>query len=293
MPLVEIAQPFRDNWYFDSISDGIERRLRVADDASRVHVVAERPGKAGRAVVADHFDAVLRDPGCIGAVAIGFEFEPAQVARLLEHGKPVIAIGGYSEGLPSITVDDERVARDATRHLIELGHEDVAHLAGYAISPDDFTMRTDRVRGYSEAMREAGLDERSHVVPCEFTHEAAYRAAKELLSDPARPTAVFAVADELAFAVLDAAHDLGLEVPRDVSVVGIDDHRDAAARGLTTWRQDPLVIGAATVDRLLGVTDADHLVLTCALVNRTTAGPPRPRPVAARPSLLRRLLHRG
>ena len=243
-------------------------------------------------MVADRFDEALADEDCVGAIAIGFEFKGPQVPRLTAHGKPVVVIGGWCDGLPSVTVDDERVAREATRHLLDLGHTTITHLAGYALSPDDFTMRTDRVRGYSEAMREAGLDEHSHVVPCEFTHEAAYRAAKELLSDPARPTAVFAVADELAFAVLDAAADLGLEVPGDLSVVGIDDHRDAGSRGLTTFRQDPAVVGGAAVDRLLGRTDADHQVLRCELVERATTAAPRA-PEAPRRSLLDRLLRRA
>lgn len=294
MPRVEVAVPFQDNWYFDEVCDGIASRLHAADADLVVRVTTERPGREGRARLTELLDAALAEPDCVGAVAVHFEFEPPQVERLLAHGKPVVVIGGRCAGLPSVFVDDEGVARRATQHLLSLGHVSIAHLAGYALSPDDFTMRTDRVRGYSEAMRLAGLDEHSQVKPCEFTHEAAYRAARELLTAHDRPTAVFAVADELALAVLDAAQDLGLRVPQDVSVIGIDDHRDAAARGLTTWRQDPAEAGAAAAARVLGVVEEDEQLLGSVLVQRaTTAAPPAPEGAPARVPLLSRLLRRG
>jgi DNA-binding LacI/PurR family transcriptional regulator len=293
VPRVEVAVPFQDNWYFDAVCDGIAGRLRAADPGLVVRVLTERPGREGRARVTDLLHVALADPDCVGAVAVHFEFKGEQVERLREHGKPVVVIGGRCAGLPSVFVDDEGVARLATEHLLSLGHVSITHLAGYALSPDDFTMRADRVRGYSEAMRIAGLDEHSQVKPCEFTHDAAYRAARELLSAEDRPTAVFAVADELALAVLDAAEDLGLRVPQDLSVIGVDDHRDAAARGLTTWRQSPEEAGGAAADRLLGAVDDDEQLLGSVLVRRaTTAAPPAPAGPPARPSLVSRLLRR-
>ena len=295
MPRVEVAVPFQDNWYFDVVCDGIADRMRTVGGDVGVRITTQRPGAEGRARVTELLHEALADPDCIGAIAVHFEFKPPQVERLLGHGKPVVVIGGRCAGLPSVFVDDEGVARRATQHLLALGHVSIAHLAGYALSPDDFTMRTDRVRGYSDAMRIAGLDEHSQVKPCEFTHDAAYRAARELLADPDRPTAVFAVADELAFAVLDAAQDLGLKVPEDLSVIGIDDHRDAASRGLTTWLQDPAEAGAAAADRLLGVVDEDEQLLGSVLIPRTSTAPPAiraPEGPPARRSLLSRLLSR-
>ncbi|MGT2424909.1 LacI family DNA-binding transcriptional regulator [Amnibacterium kyonggiense] len=272
MPYIQVAVPFRENWYFDEVVAGARRR--AAREGLEIEVHAEPPGRAGRAAVVERFDAALDDPGCVGAVAVHYEFDQDQVARLRRHGRTIVAVGGACDGLPSILPDDVAVAAAATRHLLDLGHRAIAHLGGYATSPDDFSMRTDRVRGYSEAMRAAGLEAHSHVVPCEFEHGAAYRAATTLLSEPDRPTAVFVVADELAFAVLDAARDLGLDVPRDVSVIGIDDHVDAAPRGLTTWRQELPAIGEAAVERVLGVTDFDRLETTLTLVARSSAAPP-------------------
>jgi DNA-binding LacI/PurR family transcriptional regulator len=272
VPSIEVAVPFRENWYFDTVCSGIEQR--AAAGGVDVHVITELPGAAGREVITERFDAALGREDGIGAVAVGFEFERPQVERLLAHGKTVVAIGGPSDGLPSIFPDDAAVGRAATQHLLDLGHRSISHLAGYALSADDFSMRSDRVRGYSEAMRDAGLEEESHVVPCEFTPEAAYRAATTMLSARDRPTAVFAVADELALSVLDAARDLGLQVPRDLSVIGIDDHVESAARGLTTWRQDARAVGVLAAERALGVAAFDREVVELTLVRRSTTAEP-------------------
>lgn len=272
MPTLVTAVPFRDNWYFDSVCAGIAERAAAA--GVEVRELTALPGSGGRAEVTAWFDEALREDGCVGAVAVGFEFEQAQAERLLEHGKPVVAIGGVDRRLPSVSPDDAAIARAATEHLLGLGHRRITHLAGYAMSPDDFPMRSDRVRGYSDAMRAAGLENQSHVVPCEFTAGAAYRAATRFLSEPDRPTAVFAVADELAFPVLDAARELGLSVPRDLSVIGIDDRPESAARGLTTWRQDPLAVGSTAAERALGLTDWDHSEVDVRLIVRTSTAPP-------------------
>ena len=272
MATLVTAVPFRDNWYFDEVFAGIADRAAAAGVSAEV--LAALPGARGRDEVTAWFDAALGGDDCIGAVAVGFEFRQPQVERLLARGKPVVAIGGVDRHLPSVSPDDAAVARAATEHLLGLGHRAITHLAGYAMSPDDFSMRADRVRGYSDAMRAAGLETQSHVVPCDFTAEAAYRAATRILSEADRPTAVFAVADELAFPVLDAARDLGLSVPRDISVIGIDDRPESAARGLTTWRQDPVAVGAAAAERAMGLADFDHHEVDLRLVLRTSTAPP-------------------
>ncbi len=272
MKTLVAAVPFRDNWYFDSVCAGIA--ARAAEVGVEARVLAVLPGAAGRAEVTAWFDEALVGDDCVGAVAVGFEFEQAQAERLLAHGKPVVAVGGVDRRLPSVSPDDAALTRAATEHLLALGHRRITHLAGCAISPDDFQMRRDRVRGYSDAMRAAGLESQSHVVPCEFTAGAAHRAATRFLSDPDRPTAVLAVADELALPVLDAARDLGLAVPRDVSVVGIDDRPESEARGLTTWRQDPRGTGASAAERALGLAEWQHAEVAFDLVERSSTAPP-------------------
>lgn len=246
------------------------------------------PGPRAHRAVAEGFAQQLRDPDCVGALSVLFDID-AEDAQLLRYDRPVVVIGGRSGGLPSVFIDDAAAAQRATEHLLALGHVRVAHLAGYVHAPDDFAMRGDRVRGYSAAMAAAGLEELSNVVPSGFDYDDARRAATRLLSGADRPTGVFAVSDEVAFAVLDAAAELGLSAPRDVSVVGIDDHEDAARRGLTTIAQRPRELGTAAAARLFGETQSDQQRQDVELVVRGSTAAPVGQEPRTRPGLLGRL----
>src|SRR5205823_326660 len=77
VPSIEVAVPFQDNWYFDAVCAGIRSGAEAAE--VDVHIFAETPGAAGRALVAERFDAALEDDGCVGAIGVGFEFQEPQV----------------------------------------------------------------------------------------------------------------------------------------------------------------------------------------------------------------------
>lgn len=290
MPYVGVAVPFTGRWYFDEVLEGAARK---ADERGiEIRVTVHPPGPAAHRDVAESFSRLLEDPTCVGAVSILFDIDTDD-AELLRSDRPVVVVGGRSGGLPSVFIDDAAAARRATEHLLSLGHTSIAHLAGYATAPDDFAMRGDRVRGYSEAMGAAGLEDTSRIVASGFGYEDAHRAALQLLSGDDRPTAVFAVTDEVAFAVLDAAAEVGLAVPRDLSVVGIDDHADAARRALTTVSQDPRALGSAAVARLIGETLHDQQRHEVDLIVRSSTGVPGGAHRPAAPGLLGRILGAG
>jgi LacI family repressor for deo operon, udp, cdd, tsx, nupC, and nupG len=273
MAIVAVAIPYAGNWYFESALRGL--RAAVAEAGHELDVFVEPPGPAARQHVAERIAAQLTDPSCIGAIAMHFRLQGAQVEQVTRSGKPIVLVGGRSDELPAVRLDDVDIARRAVRHLIDLGHREIAHLGGSVTAPDDFTIRADRVRGYSEAMNEAGLEAQATVRASAFELDEATRAATSLLSSPDRPTAVFAVVDDVAFGVLAAARTLGLSVPGDLSVIGIDDHDRAAELGLTTMRQRPAEVGRAAAARLLGRTDDDDQVIDVELVARTSTAPPR------------------
>jgi DNA-binding LacI/PurR family transcriptional regulator len=93
----------------------------------------------------------------------------------------------------------------------------------------------------------------SWVLESDWSADDANASALALLSGTDRPTAVLAASDEMALGVLGAARRLGLDVPRDLSIVGIDDHDLAAVFGLTTVRQDVSAQGVAAAQTLLGL----------------------------------------
>jgi LacI family transcriptional regulator len=132
----------------------------------------------------------------------------------------------------------------AVRHLYELGHRRIATITGL--------MQTwpgrDRLEGYRSELAACGLEERDeYVVTGDFYDESGYRGTRELLSLDDPPTAVFAASDLMAAGALRAAHEIGAQVPDDLSIVGFDDIGLASLiqPQLTTVRQDMHAIGQA------------------------------------------------
>ncbi|HYF96261.1 MAG TPA: LacI family DNA-binding transcriptional regulator [Symbiobacteriaceae bacterium] len=121
-----------------------------------------------------------------------------------------------------ILVDHREGARAATRHLLELGHRRIGHISGPR-RPSAFT----RLLGFLEALQEAGIEPRPEWISeyGGYTFDHGYKAMQVMLQIPAgqRPTGIFCVNDLSAVGALQAASDAGLEVPRDISIVGYDD----------------------------------------------------------------------
>ncbi len=119
-----------------------------------------------------------------------------------------------------VLTDDEDAGFQAARHLIDLGHQRIAMICG----PDGFTFARDRRQGYHRAMREAHLtDDISEERVSRLDPYSGSQCALHLLDQSAPPTAIFAINDVVALGVLNAARGLGLTIPRDLSVIGIDD----------------------------------------------------------------------
>ncbi len=288
MGFVSVATAWNDNWYMDAVVDGLRRRLGAEGHEVTVDTVAY--GASTRATVADLLDRRLAEQECLGAVIVGFQLRQDQARRLLAHDKPVVVTSVASPHLPSVRIDDVAAARMATGHLVALGHTAILHIAGSAAIPQDIPMWGDRIRGYTEAMRGAGIEAQTQVQRSDSNFESAHRVGVEVLSDSARPTAIFVATDELAFGVRAAARELGLSVPGDVSVISIDDHPDAERQGMTTVRQVPADTGAAAAERILGRTEEDDQVLPLVLVDRGSTA--RPRSGRGTRGMLSRLLGR-
>jgi LacI family transcriptional regulator len=124
-------------------------------------------------------------------------------------------------GAPAISLDDRLAALEMTRHLIGLGHERIGFLSGRQGHVATLLRR----QGFEEAYAMAGLPspDPTLIRPADFSFQVAVVEARILLERPDRPTAIFASNDEMAAAVLFVANDLGLSVPRDLSVAGFDD----------------------------------------------------------------------
>ncbi|WP_018111852.1 LacI family DNA-binding transcriptional regulator [Thermus igniterrae] len=169
----------------------------------------------------------------LGYLLLGAHDHDPRLEALRTRGTPFVLIGAYP-GVFWVAPDDRDGGYQATRHLLELGHREVAHLTGH---PHHQAGR-ERLLGYKKALLEAGLTFRSELVlDGNFDALAAYRAVRRAWEGGLRFTALFAASDEMALGAWAALEDLGLRVPQEVSLVGYDDLPDLGER-LTTIHQD-------------------------------------------------------
>ncbi|MFR9674911.1 LacI family DNA-binding transcriptional regulator [Streptomyces sp. TR06-5] len=174
--------------------------------------------------------------------------DPERYARLTGRGVPHVLINGYNERVsaPFVSPDDRAAARMAVQHLAELGHRRV----GLAVGPARFVPSLRKTEGFTRAV--AGADGvEGHVQHTLFTVEGGHAAAGALLDQGC--TGIVCGSDLMALGVVRAARQRGLQVPREVSVVGYDDSRLNAFTDppLTTVRQPVRSMANAAVHTLL------------------------------------------
>lgn len=274
--IVGVIMPQVGRWFFTELLTGIQEELITLDHDLALYGIGE-----GTAVRERVFENVLPRRRFDGIIAVGIQPSAHELERLQRSDRPLVSVGPYSEGSSAVSIDDAAAARIATEHLIALGHQQIAFIGGGA--PDDPGSFGDmrRVEGYLEALESAGLGGGARVFPATPTMPGGYAAAAQLLGDRReRPTAVVGVCDEAAIGAIIAARRLGISVPSELSVVGIDDHQHAEMFALTTIRQAPREQGRQAVRLLIRrIEDADapleQVVAASALVVRNSTAAPR------------------
>jgi DNA-binding LacI/PurR family transcriptional regulator len=244
---VGLVIPFVNRWYFGEVLDGIEQTLLEAGYDLTLYKLREDETQRRRV-----FEYFLVRKRVDAVIAVGIALSPDEVDLLNALGKPIVGLGGLIDGITTLSLDDNECAQMATRHLIELGHRRIVHLGGSLDRQMDFRVHQQRLDGYLEAMNIAGLPTEGRFYPTDFTMEGGYDTALRVLADPlTRPTAIVAGCDEIAFGTLIAARQLGVAVPRSLSIIGIDGHDHAAMFGLTTLAQEPAAQGKRCVELLM------------------------------------------
>jgi LacI family transcriptional regulator len=206
--------------------------------------------------------------------------------HLLENNVPCVRVSQRPfEGFPWISVADEDAADDMTEHLLHLGHRRIGFILGHP----EHGQSHDRLAGYRRALKRNKIDfDGDLVAQGRFDYESGHACARNLLSSTPRPTAIFASNDPMAMGVLSAAHEMGLEVPRELSVAGFDDSPMArhAWPALTTVRQ-PIaeVARLATVELMKqlqgGSEGSSHHRLQAELVCRASTMRPAQTPAVS------------
>lgn len=172
---------------------------------------------------------------------------------------PVVISGRRSKasGVFSLPIEDRQGALLATQHLIELGHRHIAFIAGTVDHPD----AAERLSGYRDALVRAGIAyDKRLVEPGDWHEEGGVAATQRLLVSGVPLTAIFCVNDQSAYGACLALHRQGMQVPRDVSVVGFDDLHASEYRvpPLTTVRQSIRVLGERSAQAMLQLLKAER-----------------------------------
>lgn len=243
---VGVIMPPVDRWFFAELLAGIQDALFERDYELALYGIREGSETRERL-----FDTVLPGRRFDGIIAVGIQPSAQELERLQRSERPLVSVGPYSEGSSAVSIDDVAAGRIATEHLIELGHREIAFVGGSTDADAQSFGDARRIAGYREAMAAAGLADRVRVAHSPPTMPGGYAAAVELLGDRRlRPTAVVGVCDEAAIGAMVAARRLGIAVPTELSIVGVDDHEHADMFALTTIRQAPREQGHEAV-RLL------------------------------------------
>lgn len=196
-----------------------------------------------------------------GFILSSIEYDDPRIRFLQEHGIPFTAFGRSSPGLsfPCIDVDGGEGISLVVNHLIERGHSRIAILAW----PEQSRVGNNRLDGYYQAMRQAGIDPHpTWVIRTAGEVETGYRAAVQLLHLPhsLRPTAIVCLNDYMAIGALRAAQEHGFSPGHDLAISGFDDtplaryHQPA----LTTIRQPIWQIGQQLIQLILAVLHSSN-----------------------------------
>lgn len=273
---IGVAMPMLGSWYFSQALAGIEAALAPAGFDLLVYAAA-RPEDRRRFLS----DALPVHRRVDGLVLVDIHLPPDDVGRWADSGIFVATLGLRIDPFPSVTVENRTGAAAAVRHLLDLGHREIALIDALEEDRFHFTVPSLRRHGFEDALSERGLTARpEHVVPAAFSVDSGRAAMDTLLALPTPPTAVFAASDEMALGAMDSAQRHGVTVPDELSIVGFDDHDMAAAVGLTTVRQPVAEMGARVAELLLaelasGSAAGEHVVFPAEVVVRRSTCPPR------------------
>jgi LacI family transcriptional regulator len=271
-----MAIPDITNTFFPQIVKGVEDATRAAGFA----LVLTNTGE-DQASEWDRLNTLetLRCDGCLLILAPDSNGDSERKQRLNEFRLPVV----YLDRSPSfeadmVISDNVHGAEEAVRHLVGLGHKNIA-LLGTTL---EVSTHRDRVQGYWQALKNAGITPPDgYVERVAPTLADGVAGTLRLLDRSPRPTALFVTSNKLTIGAMAAIHDKGLRCPADISVIGYDDYdwEEAFRPRLTTVAQPSYLIGQRAAElliaRILGqkTGPAEQVVVPSHLVVRESCGP--------------------
>lgn len=219
---------------------------------------------------------------CDGIVVASGFLNPEHLQTLRDTRLPIVSVERIhgADDIPFIGIPDRDAVAQAVGYLLDLGHRKIACFT----APMQYSVLMERYAGYLSAFEMRGLEADPELVFSDPLFEQSgnveqYYAIKEVLASHTF-TAAMAFSDDTAGMLLRAAHDMGICVPADLSVIGFDDNSVAAyfVPSLTTVRQDAHALGCGSAEMILKLISAGHTdgkILTAKLIHRESTAPPR------------------
>ncbi|HVN53043.1 MAG TPA: LacI family DNA-binding transcriptional regulator [Anaerolineaceae bacterium] len=242
----DVAYPFAVE-----VMKGVNRAIADSEFDLLVYTTGDVK-KSGRASHEKKYVSLLNNSITDGAIIV------APVAGEFLTDAPIVSVDpvNITPNYPVVHATNYQGAVDAMEYLIGLGHRRIATITGRA----ELESSNRRLKGYRVALEKAGIgvDERL-IAPGDYTTETGAKCARELLSMEERPTAIFAANDQSAMGVFQAAEELGLRIPEDLSVVGFDNISESRYMGLTTVDQFICEMGFVATQMLFRLINREPL----------------------------------
>lgn len=243
----DVGPPGPFNVFFSHVQAGIEQECR----AHRISLMfaSVEVDQSNHPIEWPH---LLEDKHIDGLILIGINLtEETSVALQGKVGKRIVLVDSYAPGVSfdSVLIDNLGGATQAVNHLVNLGHRHIGLIGWHATSSPDIHERRE---GYLRALAAHGITQ-TYIEEGLMRREDGYVALQRLLKRAPHVTAVFVTNDDTAIGVLHAAHDMGLRVPDDLSIIGFDDI-DLASEicpALSTIHVHKTWLGKLSVQRLL------------------------------------------
>jgi DNA-binding LacI/PurR family transcriptional regulator len=279
---IGILSPFFIGDFFLKIFESLHRQLK---DYDLILYNAQTPAHRREVI-----DRILAEEKLCALIAASTPILLEEQMLISSMKIPVVLVEARHPLYSSVDYDHQIGAFMAVRHLIELGHTDIAMIGGRPETRLYSPIGRDRLKGYRMALATAGIPVRDQfIVSCEWASADARESARKLLSGRAPPTAIFAASDVQAAGVLQAARDLAVPVPEKLSVVGYDNIPFAEFLSLTTvWqRHEQLARNAAALlleELRTGVRTGERVILQPELVIRSSTAAPSARTTRRAPT---------
>ncbi|MGB7341024.1 MAG: LacI family DNA-binding transcriptional regulator [Phototrophicaceae bacterium] len=245
-----ITRPFFEYYSFAERLRGVQKALEPYIPLYDLSLYSTRSTKN----YDERLLSIIQSSVIAGLLIIDFDLTSAQKEALHQQGIPFVGLNHVmnTTDWACIGTSNEDGGYLATQYLTQLGHRRIAYVGNELVDRDGFETSKERYTGYLLALEDADIEHQNQYYRTgELTFESARKLARSLLQLPERPTAIFAMSDVQALGCLEAARELGLRVPDDLSIIGYDDLEMSAHIGLTSVRQHLELGGEIAINYLL------------------------------------------